>query len=151
MRTYKVRTQPILKSNQALNSEGKVEHTFILNKDGSIKELPIDQFAGRGFMLNSDGWIKNDIQAYEEAQSDSVARKILQRISIVNSPNQEDGLSLEDRLNEIIPSNYSSPAEFVRISRRLGELKFAREQASKQKVEEPVKPDTIKFEDSKDE
>lgn len=145
MRTYKLRTKPILNSNQTVDSDGVIYTVERINSDGTVKQLPIDQFAGQPFMLNENGWIKNDIQAYEEAQSDSVARKILSRINVSQMDTKEDGLSLDDRLAEIIPSNYSSPAEFMRISRRLGELNYARQQAKLRESEKKESEDIIKF------
>lgn len=95
-----------------------------LNPDGSPKVLPIDQFSGKRFLLNECGFPTNDIMAYEEAQNDALARTVLSRINM-QAQNRGDGLTLQQRFDRICPANWSSPAEYVRMSKRLAELQFA--------------------------
>lgn len=95
-----------------------------LNDDGSPKVLPIDQFSGKRFLLNECGFPTNDIMAYEEAQNDALARTVLSRINM-QVQNRGDGLTLQQRFDRICPANWSSPAEYVRMSKRLAEMQYA--------------------------
>lgn len=92
---------------------------------GLIESLPVDQFSGKSFLLNSCGFPMNDIMIFEEAQSDSVARAALARIKQVNAGNPNDGLTLEQRFQRIVPANWSSPAEYVRASQTLARMNLA--------------------------
>lgn len=96
-----------------------------MNKDEQVKTLPIDPFAGLPFMLNEQGWLKNDIQAYEDTQNIGVARAILQRCPVL-AGDKPDNLSLDERLSQIIPANCSSPSEFVRVSKHIASEQYAR-------------------------
>lgn len=105
-----------------------VQSAFVLdvplNQDGSPKVLPIDQFSGKRFLLNECGFPTNDIMAYEEAQNDALARTVLSRLNM-QAQNRGDGLTLQQRFDRICPANWSSPAEYVRMSKRLAELQYA--------------------------
>lgn len=108
--------------------ENTVQSAFALdiplNDDGSPKVLPIDQFSGKRFLLNECGFPTNDIMAYEEAQNDALARTVLSRLNL-QAQNRGDGLSLQQRFDRICPANWSSPAEYVRMSKRLAEMQYA--------------------------
>ena len=52
--------------------------------------LPIDQFSGKSFCLNSQGFPMNDIMAYESAQSNSFAETVLRRINILHPESNSD-------------------------------------------------------------
>lgn len=91
------------------------------DEHGNILVLDVDQFSGKRFLLNSCGWPMNDIQIFEEAQSDSIARAALSRLKVLGS-REDDGLTLEQRFERIVPSNWSSPAEYVKLQRRFAEL-----------------------------
>ena len=56
------------------------------NITGSIVPLAVDQFTGKSFMRNKSGFPMNDIMAFETVQSDQLARAVLQRTQIVNTP-----------------------------------------------------------------
>ena len=96
-----------------------------LSQDDQVKRLPIDPFAGLSFMINEQGWLKNDIQAYEDTHNVSVARAILQRCPVF-AADKPDNLSLDERLSQIIPANCSSPSEFVRVSKHIAQEQYAR-------------------------
>lgn len=95
------------------------------NKDEQVKTLPIDPFAGLPFMINEQGWLKNDIQAYEDTQNIGVARAILQRCPVL-AGDKPDNLTLDERLSQIIPANCSSPSEFVRVSKHIAAEQYSR-------------------------
>ena len=92
--------------------------------DGSVAELPVDQFSGQDFMLNSNGFITNDIMMFEECQSDSVARAILQRLKIQHPLSLDQRLSLDEMMAQCVPSNYGSPAEFVSAHKMIAEKAY---------------------------
>lgn len=103
--------------------------TRFKTEENNMVILPVDQFSGQPFMKNANGFIMNDIQAFNETQSDGIARAILSRTPVFKKDTTEDGLSVEQRLNEIIPSNCCSPAEFARISKHIATQRYEREQA----------------------
>ena len=103
--------------------------TRFKTEENNMVILPVDQFSGQPFMKNANGFIMNDIQAFNETQSDGIARAILSRTPVFKKDTTEDGLSVEQRLNEIIPSNFCSPAEFARISKHIATQRYEREQA----------------------
>lgn len=92
--------------------------------DGSVAELPVDQFSGQDFMLNPNGFITNDIMMFEECQSDSVARAILQRLKIQHPQSLDQSLSLDEMMAQCVPSNYGSPAEFVTANKMIAEKAY---------------------------
>lgn len=92
-----------------------------LREDGSVDELPVDQFSGQDFMLNANGFITNDIMMFEECQSDSVARSILQRLKILHPESLDQRMSVDQMMAHCVPSNYGSPAEFVSANKFVAE------------------------------
>lgn len=136
-------------------SDNIVESAFALdvplNDDGSPNVLPIDQFSGKSFLLNECGFPTNDIMAYEEAQNDALARTVLSRLNM-QAQNRGDGLSLQQRFDRICPANWSSPAEYVRMSKRLAEMQYAdgvaaeravAERAAAEQKQQPVKSNVV--------
>ena len=95
-----------------------------LREDGSVDELPVDQFSGQDFMLNPNGFITNDIMMFEECQSDSVARAILQRLKIQHPQSLDQRMSIDEMMAHCVPSNYGSPAEFVSAHRDIAEKSY---------------------------
>lgn len=102
--------------------------TRLKTEENNLLVLPVDQFSGQPFMKNENGFIMNDIQAFNETQSDGIARAILSRTPVFKKDTSEDGLSVDQRLDEIIPSNCCSPAEFSRISKHIATQRYQREQ-----------------------
>lgn len=96
------------------------------NEDKSVKCLPIDQFSGQPFMLNDCGFIMNDIEAFENTQSDSIARAVLSRVPVFKTSDADDGLSVTERLQEVLPANCCSPAEFARASKYIARVRYQR-------------------------
>lgn len=108
-------------------------------ENGDVKKLNVDDFSGKRFFLNPSGFPMNDIMIFEQAQSDSVARAALARIREVGS-RKDDGLTLQQRFDRITPSNWSSPAEYLRASETLARLDYAdmqRARAAQKPVEQP--------------
>ena len=103
--------------------------TRLKTEENNLVVLPVDQFSGQPFMKNENGFIMNDIQAFNETQSDGIARAILARTPVFKKDTVEDGLSVDQRLDEIIPSNCCSPAEFSRISKHIATQRYQRELA----------------------
>lgn len=107
------------------------------NDDGTFDLLPIDQFSGSNFMLNDCGFPMNDIMAYEETQNESIARAVLSRIKVVDNGKPSE-LSLQEQFDNIIPANWSSPAEFLSLHE-----KFARMAFDKSHIPSDIKPDPL--------
>lgn len=76
-------------------------------------QLDVDQFSGQPFMLNANGFICNDIMMFEQCQSDSVARSILQRLKVLHPESLPQNLTIDEMMSSIVPANYGSPSEFV--------------------------------------
>lgn len=111
--------------------------------------LPIDQFSGRPFNLNPQGFPMNDIMAYEHAQSDSYAESVLRRINVLHPDSVDQNLSPDEMFEQIVPSNWSSPAEYVRASKMVTERWFARHKAADSKSDsDSGENSTIKFDNS---
>lgn len=125
MITSKIRRLVVIPIGYNVTENG-VEDLRLKNRDGSLKLLPIDQFPSQHFMQNEDGWVMNDIAAYERAQSDSLARAILQRCPVLADSSKDDGLTVDERLKEIIPASASSPAEFVQVSKHIASVRYSR-------------------------
>lgn len=149
MKISKIRTSVCQHPCWLLGSKS-INSVLPLDADRNVKRLPIDPFAGLSFMINEQGWLKNDIQAYEDTQNIGVARAILQRCPVFAS-DKPDNLSLDERLSQIIPSNCSSPSEFVRVSKHIAAEQYARRvaqekalaEAQKAKINSPKKVDVI--------
>lgn len=124
MKTSKLRVKPASLMNWLIGKDSLIS-TLPLSQDEKVKTLPIDPFAGLSFMINEQGWLKNDIQAYEDTHNVSVARAILQRCPVFTA-DKPDNLSLDERLSQIIPANCSSPSEFVRVSKHIAQEQYAR-------------------------
>lgn len=100
----------------------------------------VDQFSGQPFMLNSSGFIMNDIMLFEEAQSDSVARSVLQRIQAIKPESLGDEeFSVEEAFDRMCPPNFGSPAEYLAYQKKLASLDYDRLQALKAEREENSK------------
>lgn len=128
---------------QVIHDDGEVEFTNLVDKDGNSTVLPIDQFSGHPLMLNSNGFIMNDIMVFEEAQSDSVARAALSRLRTVNFGSLPEDMPVSQAMQRIVPANWSSPAEYIRLERGFGELYYSELQA--QKAAKQAKEKTIEF------
>lgn len=111
----KVRTAMPLLAYEVLHDDGTIEINVEQNPDGSPKQVNIDQFSGQPFMCNDNGFICNDIMQFESAQSDSIARAVLSRCQILKSPSLPADMTVEDAFKQVVPANWSSPAEFVRL------------------------------------
>lgn len=138
MKTHKIRLigcysgmfETVQNEVEGKNKKVSVVTSFIpsvpRDKDtGSIVPLPVDQFTGKSFMRNKCGFPMNDIMAFETIQSDQLARAVLQRTQIINFPKNEE-MSLEDQFASIVPSNWSSPAEYLRASEQFAKMAYAK-------------------------
>ena len=96
------------------------------NVSNNIVPLPVDQFTGKSFMKNKAGFPMNDIMAFETVQSDQLARAVLQRTQIVNFPKNQE-MTLDEQFASIVPSNWSSPAEYLRASEQFAKMAYAKQ------------------------
>lgn len=98
-----------------------------LSKERVNRVLDIDNFGTSKKLLNPCGFPMNDIMAYENAQSESVARTILQRINVVKDTGlTQDGRSIEEHFEDLCPASWSSPAEYVRYQKIVAENYYRR-------------------------
>lgn len=148
MITHKIRKNAPMWATHYYHDDGTCEMVCNLRDDGSIAEVNIDQFAGSQIMLNSKGFICNDIMVFEQAQSDSVARAALARLKTINSGSLPQDMDVDTALKMVIPSNYGTPAEYVKIQRSFAELSYKEQMiaAEMQKVEN----NKIDFTENKD-
>ena len=130
MRTHKIRLTPAASIGVMLVTDGsskkngaveRIVHTSCTDEKGLLQLLPIDQFSGKRFLLNDNGFPMNDIEAFETSQSDSVAQAVLQRIKEIHLENLPQNLTPEQMFSRVMPANWSSPAEFQRASRMFAE------------------------------
>lgn len=68
----------------------------------------------------------NDIMAFETVQSDQLARAVLNRAQIVNFPKNQE-LTLDEQFASIVPSNWSSPAEYLRASEQFAKMAYQKQ------------------------
>lgn len=130
MRTHKIRLTPapsigvVLVTDGVKNNKNASDRLVFISctdEKGLLQPLAVDQFSGKRFMLNDNGFPMNDIEAFETSQSDSVARAVLQRIKEIHPESIQQNLSPEQMFARVMPSNWSSPAEFVRASKMFAE------------------------------
>ena len=133
MRTHKIRLTPapsigvslvVDGSKKKNNSSERLVFTSCTDEKGLLQCLAIDQFSGKRFMLNENGFPMNDIEAFETSQSDSVARAVLQRIKQIHSESIAQNLTPEQMFSRVVPANWSSPAEFVRANQKFAECMY---------------------------
>ena len=121
-----------------------------IDERGMLQVLPIDQFSGRPFCLNPQGFPMNDIMIYEQSQSSSFADSVLRRINVLHPESIDQNLSPEEMFERIVPANWSSPAEFVQASKIFASKWHAREQAkAAAAAEKDGSRSTIDFSDDK--
>lgn len=130
MRTHKIRLTSVPSIGVVLVTEGAKDNknaserlvfTSCTDEKGLLQLLAVDQFSGKRFMLNDNGFPMNDIEAFETSQSDSVAQAVLQRIKEIHPEAIEQNLSADQMFARVMPANWSSPAEFVRASKMFAE------------------------------
>ena len=130
MRTHKIRLNPVPSIGVTMVVDGSKKNkqaserlvfTSCTDENGLLQPLNIDQFSGKRFMLNDNGFPMNDIEAFETSQSDSVAQAVLQRIKEIHPESIPQNLTPEQMFSRVMPSNWSSPAEFVRASKMFAE------------------------------
>lgn len=140
MRTHKIRLNCVpsigvqlvtdgLKDGKSKKPSERIVFTSCIDKEGRLQRLPIDQFSGKRFLLNANGFPMNDIEAFEQCQSDSVARAVLNRLNIVHSDNLPQNLTPQEMFDRIVPVNWSSPAEYIRASKMFAEKVYKQESA----------------------
>lgn len=159
MRTHKIRLTPAHSIGVALVVEGskskskqgvseRLVFTSCADENGLLQPLNVDQFSGKIFMLNENGFPMNDIEAFETSQSDSVARVVLQRIREIHPESIQQNLSAEQMFSRVMPANWSSPAEFVRASKMFAE-RFYNESAQMRAAQAVAKDKKVAPEPSK--
>ena len=149
---HKVRVAQPLYINEFLHDDGTIEEIFPDKfEDGSPKVVNIDQFSGQPFMTNTEGFIINDIMAFEESQSDTVARSVLARIKVIKSDSLPADMPVGEAFKRVLPASMQSPAELVRCEQVFAEQMYNDAKAAK--ALEDSKKNVIDFSepDSKDE
>ena len=139
------------KKNKVVSVSAVIPNSQMDDK-GHLLVLPIDQFSGRPFCLNPQGFPMNDIMIYEQSQSASVAESVLRRINILHPENIDQNLSPEEMFERIVPANWSSPAEFVQATKIFSQKWYARAKArAEAEVAAAEKSsDTIDFSENKE-
>lgn len=154
MKTYKLNNIPY--SHMLRETDQGVKRVCAMRETGVPDELPVDQFSGKKFFRNASGWPMNDIMAYEEAQNDSIARAIVNRIQVLDNVRGDNCETLEERFNTVVPSNWSSPAEYVSLNKKVAKIQYektaakvkaaqaaAAQKAAKAKAAKPDKNITV--------
>ena len=141
MKTFKTRSngcysgmfETFQKKVEGNNKKSSVVTCFIpsvpRNVSDNIVPLPVDQFTGKSFMKNKSGFPMNDIMAFETVQSDSLARAVLQRTQILNFPKNQE-MTLDEQFASIVPSNWSSPAEYLRAAESFAKMSYEKHMQS---------------------
>ena len=119
------------------------------DNNGNFVLLPVDQFSGKSFLRNACGFPMNDILAFETVQSDQLARAVIHRTQILDLPKNQE-MSDADVFAQIVPANWSSPAEFVRASQKYAEYAYSKRMeaervaaAQRQQQEDSKKPENV--------
>lgn len=113
---------------------------------GNNKELDIDSFSTQPALLNPYGFPMNDIMAYEESQSESVARSVLQRIKVnPDSPDVDLKRSIDDQFDELCPQNWDSPAEYIRYQKNVAASAYKRAEKIRKAKAANNEPEPISF------
>ena len=161
MRTHKIRLTPVSSIGVSLVVDGakknqkaseRLVYTSCTDDKGLLQPLAIDQFSGKRFMLNENGFPMSDIEAFETSQSDSVARAVLQRIKQIHPESISQNLTPEQMFSRVVPANWSSPAEFVRASKKFAECCYneaAQVRAAQAAAQAAAQSATAKKPDSK--
>ena len=138
MRTHKIRLVPSSSIGVMLVVDGSKKNgadaerlvfTSCTDEKGIVQRLNVDQFSGKHFLVNENGFPMNDIEAFETSQSDSIAQAVLQRIKEIYPESISQNFTPEQMFDRVMPSNWSSPAEFVRASTMFAE-RFYKETAA---------------------
>lgn len=119
-RIHSIRTSRPLLGREKIK-DNKLVFIYQRRTDGSVKELDVDQFSGQPFMQNSNGFICNDIMMFEQCQSDSVARAVLERMKVLHPESYPQDMDIDQMMSCAIPANYGSPAEFVSSHKLISE------------------------------
>ena len=132
MHSYKFRTSHSLPVYLIQDGNGGLIDVTLENLDGSLNLCAVDEFSGQPFMLNENGFIMSDIQVFEEAASDSVARAALSRLQILHPDNAPLDTPVSDLMRQIVPANFSTPAEYLKIQEAFAKDWYARQVAAKE-------------------
>lgn len=112
-------------------------------KTGEVVLLPVDCFSYQPALVNPCGFPMNDVYAYEHAASDSVAETILRRMDLRPDVDANKDMPIEQKIEQMVPRNWCSPAEYLRYTRGVAEKYYKREQA--RKAAEAASKETIDF------
>ena len=100
------------------------------------------------FMLNDFGHIRNDIQQFMMTNDPRLQASIVRNLEIVTQSGANDGLTIEDIRDRIIPQNVQTPADIVQFGRVLAK-KFVGKVDFKTPLNDlQEKRDTIDFMDT---
>lgn len=88
----------------------------------------IDQYFSEKFALNEAGWPRNDISAFEQAQSESDAAQILERLQEISVDSSFDEMSNEEKFDLVCPRRaYSDPVLFAQYQDKITKVLYERE------------------------
>ena len=132
-RLYSIRISRPLGVCEFKTKDNNIALVYPRRKDGSLKELDVDQFSGQPFMLNANGFICNDIMMFEQCQSDSVARAVLSRIKVLHPEAISQDFKLDDMMDLAVPANFGTLAEYVTLNKGFAEKVYSLKQAEVQK------------------
>lgn len=159
LQSYNLRKSSPVFSDKEIVFEGDkmiVKDNDAKKADGSFNHLDIDPLPGK--LRNECGFVMNDIMAFETVQSDSMARTIIQNMKVrkgdgvpIDEVFKDDKGTLTDDakalFDSIIPSNWSSPAEYVRAQKQLAKVSFERWSKRQASLEKKQKQN-IEFNDN---
>lgn len=131
-RLHSIRTSRPLLGREKIK-DNKLVFIYQRRTDGSVMELDVDQFSGQPFMQNSNGFICNDIMMFEQCQSDSVARAVLERMKVLHPASYPQDMDIDQMMSCAMPANYGSPAEFVSSQKMMHENLYRLNQKALQK------------------
>lgn len=100
------------------------------------------------FMINDFGHIRNDIQQFMMTNDPRLQASIVRNLETVTQSGANEGLTIEDIRDRIIPQNVQTPADIAQFGRVLAK-KFEGKVDFKTSLNDlQVKKDTIDFKDT---
>lgn len=95
----------------------------------------IDQTPAQSFNINEAGWIRNDVSAFEQAESENVALDILSRFEEIKQEDLYKGMSDDEMFEAVLTRRATSdPVMYARAIEVYTKVQYrkAKEEAEKQ-------------------
>ena len=105
-------------------------------KTGDFEILPVDPYSYSKGLVNPCGFNANDIYAYENAASDSVADSILHRINTLPVSDVNKDMSVGEKVALCVPRGWCSPAEYLRYCEKVATRLYNQEKAKSDVVDD---------------